>query len=180
MLKKALELEPKSKEISAMLRDAIRKSLSSSFERLFGHYINPIFSPGTSENGDKKREDSKGLKLVASDKNLPNDSRQSGSGNSDGSVTRGTPIGFSEAVVEQFVRESLESAINQFAAQGTKTAALASVFVVTVSTFRNSEIDCVYPTFNTGRKFTNGRHRGRFRQSAGILRADERRDSYHS
>ncbi len=74
---------------------------------------------GTSENGDKKREDSKGLKLVASDKNLPNETRLSTGGNSDGSGNRGTPIGFSEAVVEQFVRDSLESAINQFAAQGT-------------------------------------------------------------
>lgn len=73
----------------------------------------------TSENGDKKREDAKGLKLVASDKNLPGDSRHSGSSNSDSSGTRGVPIGFSEAVIEQFVRDSLESAMNQFAAQGT-------------------------------------------------------------
>ena len=73
---------------------------------------------GTSENGDKKREDAKGLKLVASDKNLPGDSRHSGSSNSDSSGTRGVPIGFSEAVIEQFVRDSLESAMNQFAAQG--------------------------------------------------------------
>jgi hypothetical protein len=64
---------------------------------------------------DKKREDSKCLKLVASDKSLPQDSRQS---SVEGSANRGAPLGFSEAMVEQFVRESLNSAIAQFAAQG--------------------------------------------------------------
>ena len=121
VLKKALELEPKSKEISAMLRDTIRKSkLLRICHLLFVARFDAGADPaGSSENGDKRKEDSKGLKLVASDKNLPNDARLSSAGNSDGSGNRGTPIGFSEAVVEQFVRDSLESAINQFAAQGT-------------------------------------------------------------
>ena len=117
VLKKALELEPKSKEISAMLRDTMRKSMKLCILLLSVcyHRSECRHYSGSSEHVDKKREDSKCLKLVASDKSLPQDSRQS---SVEGSGNRGAPLGFSEAMVEQFVRESLNSAIAQFAAQG--------------------------------------------------------------
>ncbi len=73
----------------------------------------------SSDQCEKKREEAKGLKLIASDKNLPSEGKSSGSG-ADGSLMKGAPLGFSESLIEQFVSDSLNSAITQFAAQGTR------------------------------------------------------------
>jgi hypothetical protein len=49
---------------------------------------------------------------------MPGDSRQSGPTGADGSGGKGAAPGFSEAAVEQFVRDSLSSAIAQYASKG--------------------------------------------------------------
>mmetsp|Transcript_48971 Transcript_48971/g.153806 ORF Transcript_48971/g.153806 Transcript_48971/m.153806 type:complete len:356 (-) Transcript_48971:37-1104(-) len=92
VLSKALELEPKSKEISTLLRDVNRKRAA--------------------EQGERKKEENKksGLRLVAG-----GDSKES---EKETTSVAFQPIGFSESIIEQFVKDSLTNVITQFSQQG--------------------------------------------------------------
>ena len=72
---------------------------------------------GSLEKSEKKAEVSKGAKLIASDKDLPGENPKHSESQAVASK-KGVPMGFSEAVVEQFVKESLNSAMTQYAAKG--------------------------------------------------------------
>lgn len=105
ILKKALELEPKSREINNLLKDATRKRISDG-------------------NGAEKKREDKGLKLVASNEDMPSSKTSGSSGSVSGkakaapSVAAKAPIGFSESVIETFVQDSLKSALIQYSQKG--------------------------------------------------------------
>jgi len=97
-LKKALEIEPKSKDVAAMLRETTRKR--------------------NAEGGERKRAEGKGLKLVASNEDMPGEPAPKAKPAGGGGGRAGGGPGLTESEVEGFVRESLTSAMTQFSQKG--------------------------------------------------------------
>eukprot|EP00282_Hemiselmis_andersenii_P024357 CAMPEP_0172011150 /NCGR_PEP_ID=MMETSP1041-20130122/8128_1 /TAXON_ID=464988 /ORGANISM="Hemiselmis andersenii, Strain CCMP439" /LENGTH=298 /DNA_ID=CAMNT_0012665595 /DNA_START=61 /DNA_END=953 /DNA_ORIENTATION=- len=99
-LKKALEIEPKSKDVAAMLRETTRKR--------------------NAEGGERKRAESKGLKLVASNEDMPGEPAPKAAPSGGGGKTSPGAAGggLTEGEVEGFVREALTSALTQFSEKG--------------------------------------------------------------
>eukprot|EP00960_Hanusia_phi_P032260 749770-Hanusia_phi.AAC.7 len=137
VLAKALELEPKSKEISSMMRDVNRKSEPK----------------GTAEQGERKKEESKksGLKLVAG-----GDSKTS---EKETTSVAFQPIGFSESIIEQFVKDSLTNVITQFSQQGCPLSP-PLLLLLSLRPYRRGEVYRLHAAIEAGGSAADDRHRG--------------------